>query len=68
MDLRLLKRFRMGSFGTLDGMLEVFNAFNHANYASLNNILVSPIYRLPVRDASVSYAPRMVQLGFRLVF
>ncbi|MGE3511080.1 MAG: carboxypeptidase regulatory-like domain-containing protein [Vicinamibacterales bacterium] len=67
-DMRLLRRFRLGNFGTIDGMLEVFNLFNHANYASLNSIIVSPTYRRPVRDANVSYAPRMVQLGFRLVF
>lgn len=67
-DLRLQKRFRLGSFATFDGMLEVFNAFNHVNYATLTSNLASAAYRSPVRDANVAYAPRMVQLGFRMVF
>ncbi|MGE3511079.1 MAG: hypothetical protein AB7N65_19580, partial [Vicinamibacterales bacterium] len=67
-DMRLLKRVRLGNFGNLEGMLEVFNLFNHANFASLNSNLASPTYRQPVRDSNLSYAPRMVQLGFRLMF
>jgi hypothetical protein len=67
-DMRLQKRFRLGNVGTLDGLLEVFNLFDHANYASLTNNLASAAYLGPVRDANVAYAPRMVQLGFRLEF
>jgi hypothetical protein len=67
-DLRLQRRFRVGHAATFDGMLEVFNVFNHANYGSLTNNLASPAYSAPVRDANVAYAPRMVQLGFRLEF
>jgi hypothetical protein len=67
-DLRLQRRFRLGGKATFDGLLEVFNVFNHANYASLNNNLASTLYLSPVRDANQAYAPRMVQLGFRMVF
>ena len=67
-DMRLQRRFKLGGKATADGMLEVFNLFNHANYASLNNNLASAVYGTPVRDANQAYAPRMVQLGFRLVF
>jgi hypothetical protein len=67
-DLRLQRRFRLGGRATVDGLLEIFNLFDHANYASLTNNLASAAYRSPVRDANVAYAPRMVQLGFRLEF
>lgn len=67
-DVRLQRRFKLGGKATIDGMLEVFNLFNHANYASLNNNLSSSLYGQPVRDANQAYAPRMVQLGFRMVF
>ena len=33
-DLRLQKRFSFNSHMTVDGIVEVFNAFNHANYNS----------------------------------
>ncbi len=67
-DTRLQRRFKIGRTATIDGMLEVFNLFNHANYASLNGNLASAVYRNPVRDTNLSYAPRMVQLGFRVAF
>jgi hypothetical protein len=67
-DLRLQRRFKLGNFATFDGMFEVFNLLNHANYNTFNNNLASAVYNTPVRDANLAYAPRMVQLGFRMAF
>jgi hypothetical protein len=66
-DLRVQRRFRLGHT-TFDGLVEVFNLLNHANFASLNNNEASAAFRTPVRDANVAYAPRMLQLGFRFQF
>ncbi|PYS19907.1 MAG: hypothetical protein DMG11_30995, partial [Acidobacteria bacterium] len=33
-DMRLRKRLSLGENRTLDGLVEVFNVFNHANYGS----------------------------------
>jgi hypothetical protein len=67
-DLRLQKRFRFGQRATLDGILEVFNLFDHANYAGYNTNEASGTFGQPTRDTNVSYAPRMLQLGFRMAF
>jgi len=66
-DLRAQRRFRLGH-ATLDGLLEVFNVLDHANYASFNVNEASASFGTPVRDTNVAYAPRMVQLGFRFAF
>ena len=66
-DLRAQRRFRLGH-ATFDGLLEVFNLLDHANYASLNVNEASAAFRTPVRDTNVAYAPRMLQLGFRFAF
>jgi len=67
-DMRLQKRFALGGRASVDGMLEVFNVFNHANYGGYTTQETSASYGLPVFNANVSYQPRGVQLGFRLQF
>ena len=32
--MRVQRRFRLGSHATADGIVELFNVFNHANYGS----------------------------------
>jgi carboxypeptidase family protein/TonB-dependent receptor-like protein len=67
-DVRLQKRFTLIGRSNIDGMLEVFNLFNHANYGSYTAIQSSPQYGQPSFNPNVAYQPRMVQLGFRFAF
>ena len=67
-DLRILRRFRLYGRSTVEGSLEVFNVFNHANYGSYVTSEVSPLYGQPQQNFNVAYLPRMLQLGFRVAF
>ena len=67
-DMVVAKHIPFGGQRNAEFRVEVFNLFDHANYASLTNNLASASYLTPVRDANVAYAPRMVQLGFRFEF
>ncbi len=68
MDVRLQKRFPLGGRVGIDGILEVFNVFNHANFGGYATEESSSNYGRPAQNANVAYAPRMVQLGFRMSF
>jgi hypothetical protein len=52
----------------LDGIFEVFNLFNHANYGSDVTNESSPVFGRPSFSDSLGYQPRMLQLGFRTTF
>ncbi len=67
-DMRLQKRVSLGGRRTLDGMLEVFNALNHANYGSYVINESNSRYGQPDFNSNVAYQPRMLQLGFRFAF
>jgi hypothetical protein len=67
-DMRLQKRVRFGGHMTADGMIEVFNVFNHANYGSYTTSASNAQYGLPSFNANVAYQPRILQLGFRFAF
>jgi hypothetical protein len=67
-DMRILRRFSLGNVTRIDGMLEVFNLFNHANYGSFTTQESSPLYGRPTQNVAVAYAPRTLQFGFRLSF
>jgi hypothetical protein len=67
-DLRLQRRFPLLGRAGIDGLIEMFNVFNHENYGTYNTREVSSSYGAPQQDPSVAYAPRMLQLGFRLTF
>jgi len=66
-DLRIQRRFSFGRRG-IDGILEGFNVFNHANYGSYTTQESSPNYGKPVQNTGIAYQPRMLQLGFRATF
>ena len=66
-DVRLLKRFPILGL-RVDGIVEFFNLFNHENYGSYVTAEVSPSFGRPVQNVAVEYQPRMMQLGFRVVF
>jgi hypothetical protein len=67
-DLRIQRRFRLPGGAALDGLIEVFNAFNHANYGSYVTDEASQLYGRAVQNSNVAYQPRIVQLGFRAEF
>ena len=67
-DLRLQRRFPVRGRAGLDGMLEVFNVFNHENDGSYETREVSRSYGLPTQATNVAYFPRILQLGFRFAF
>jgi hypothetical protein len=64
-----MKRFGLGGARQLDGIAEVFNVFNHANYGSYTtNLSIPANYGRPQQNLNVAYQPRIVQLGFRFAF
>ena len=67
-DTRLQRRFRLGGRVSVDGMVEMFNVFNHANYGAYVTDESSRSYGQPVQNLGIEYQPRMMQLGFRLMF
>jgi len=67
-DLRLQKHLAFGGHAAIDGILEVFNVFNHANYGSYTTAESNVNFGRPSSNPNVAYQPRMVQLGFRIVY
>jgi hypothetical protein len=67
-DLRIQKRFALGGRATIDGMVEVFNLFNHENYGSYVTQESNRNYGQPAFNENLAYAPRMGQIGFRFAF
>jgi len=67
-DVRLRQRVPLGGRATVEGFVEVFNVFNRANYGAWIVDESSPDYGKPDASTNLSYAPRTVQLGFRLAF
>jgi len=67
-ELRLLQRVPLHGKANLAGSLEVFNLFNRKNYGAYDLTETSPTFGAPQPSANLSYAPRTVQLGFRLTF
>jgi hypothetical protein len=67
-DMRLQRRFGLGGRRAIDGMLEVFNLFNHQNFGSYTTAESNARYGLPTANENVAYQPRMAQMGFRLTF
>ena len=67
-DMRLQKRQKLAGRMTVDGLFEVYNLFNHANYGSYTTNESNTQYGKPSYNGNVAYQPRMLQLGFRLAF
>jgi hypothetical protein len=68
LDMRLQKRFPLGGRVAIDGIFEIFNVFNHANYGAYATQESSSNYGDPAQITNVAFAPRMLQLGFRMSF
>jgi hypothetical protein len=67
-DIRVQKRFSLRGGVSLDGILEVFNLFNHANYGSYTLSELSPLYGRPSLNNLLAYQPRMAQFAFRITY
>jgi outer membrane receptor protein involved in Fe transport len=67
-DMRFQQRVPLGGRVNLDGIFELFNVFDRANYQSYTTDRSSPNYGTPNPSTNISYAPRTIQLGFRLQF
>jgi len=67
-DTRVQKRFSLGGRRTIDGMLEVFNLFNRANYGSYTTNVDNAAFGRPTYNSNVAYASRAGQIGFRFAF
>jgi hypothetical protein len=67
-DTRLQKRFALGPRMTIDGILEVFNLFNRANFGSYTTNVHNANFGRPTYNSNVAYASRAAQLGFRFAF
>ena len=53
----------------MEGLIEVFNIFNHANYGSYTTTLSNAVnYGKPSFNQSTAYLPRILQLGFHFSF
>ena len=67
-DMRLLRGFKFNNHVTFDGILEVFNLFNHVNYGNYVTTLGATNFGAPAAQDNVAYKPRQLQLGFRTTF
>jgi carboxypeptidase family protein/TonB-dependent receptor-like protein len=77
-DVRVSRRFALGSSVSVDVLFDAFNLFNRTNYLEINNVFGPGAFPgSPLRDNSgrVTYgrfekaqAPRQLQLGARLRF
>jgi len=67
-DMRLQRHFKLGARAGADGIVELFNLFNRANYGGYVTNESSLQYRQPTSSTNLSYAPRSLQLGFRVAF
>lgn len=67
-DVRLLRKFPLAGSLSIDGIVEVFNAFNHANFGTYTTQEVNRNYGQAGQNPNIAYAPRVLQLGFRLAF
>jgi hypothetical protein len=63
-DLRVQRKFQLGGGVSIDGLLEVFNVFNRANYMTYTTQESSSLYGQPSAHAGV----RRLQFGFRAAF
>jgi hypothetical protein len=67
-DVRLQQRVPIGGRLRVDGILEMFNLFNRANFGSYELEETAPDFGQPQQSTNIAYAPFTMQLGFRLTF
>ena len=67
-DMRLQERIPLPGRLSVDGIFEVFNLFDRANFGSYTLDESSRAFGQPEQNANLAYAPRTLQLGFRVSF
>ena len=74
-DMRIQRRIPLGGRVGIDGIVEVFNLFNHDNFGSYAHTSRSRTggernsnYLEPTQNRNIAYNPRTMQFGFRLAF
>jgi hypothetical protein len=67
-DLRFVRPFRLFGSVRVEGSLEVFNLFNHENFASYTTAEANPAFGKPNQSFLVAYVPRTMALGFAVDF
>jgi hypothetical protein len=66
--MRVQRHFALGRRASLDGILEVFNVFDRANYGTWVTNESNARYGLPSDNTNIAFKPRLLQLGFRAAF
>ena len=67
LDVRLQQRIPLGGM-SVDGILEVFNIFDRSNFGSYDLDERSRTFLQPEQSSNLAFAPRTLQLGFRVTF
>jgi len=69
-DFRIVKSVRMLGRTNLQGMLDIFNVFNTANYdpSAYGAQFGTKTYLQPGFSSNLFYQPRMLQVGFRVTY
>ena len=67
-DLRVQQRVKLHGRAAVEGYAEIFNLFDRANYGAYNVTETALDYGTPAASTNLSFAPRTLQLGFRVVF
>jgi hypothetical protein len=67
-DIRFQERIPIAGRVAIDGILEVFNLFDRANFGTYVTDEASPLFGEAEFNSNLAYAPRTLQVGFRLTF
>jgi hypothetical protein len=68
LDLRLTKQITLAGKTKLEGVAELFNVFNHANFGGYNLVQGTPTFGQPVQNIANAYLPRTAQFAFKISF
>ena len=68
LDMRLQQRIPIAAGVQVDGIFEIFNLFNRENFGSYVIDRSSPRYGQANASTNLAFAPRSLQLGFRMTF
>ena len=67
-DMRVQRRFALGPRVKVDGIFEMYNVFNRANFESFTINESNAQFGKPLASTTLAYQPRMLQFGFRTQF
>ncbi|HWW87292.1 MAG TPA: carboxypeptidase regulatory-like domain-containing protein [Vicinamibacterales bacterium] len=69
-DVRVVKNIRLVHGARLQGMLDIFNVFNTANYdpTTYGTQFGTKTYLQPAYSSNLFFQPRMLQIGARLTY